>query len=233
LVKKPVGELLAGAVGRDDVDEGGRQRRHRDHPQDDVARAPGDVDGGRHGDDQDQRPERPEGVVELGEEPFAVDRRLTQVVGDGEARPWIERHLVGAGQFQRPEADLRDRVAAGLDRRPHVPVATDDEGREPQHPGRGETSAAAAERTTPIVIATTGTRNVVLTEPASPAAIPAMISGLVEQRRVARARPGRPLRRRLRWWPLIRKAAKAQEGESHDVVAPSPGWVSIITPRRG
>ena len=138
--------LLPGRGQRgEDVDEGGGERRHRDHAQDRVARAPGDVDGSRNGDDQDQRPERAEGVVELGEEPSAVDRRLAEVVGDGEARPRVERHLVGPRQVQRPEANRRDRVAAGLDHRPHVPVAADHEGREAEHPGRGQAPAAAAE----------------------------------------------------------------------------------------
>ena len=86
-----------------------------------------------------------ERVVELGEEPAPVDGRVGQVVGDGEARPRVERHLVGPRQVQRAEADLRDRVAAGLDRRPHVPVAADDEGGEAEHPGRRQAPARAAE----------------------------------------------------------------------------------------
>ncbi len=86
---------------------------------------------------------------------------------------------------------------------------------------------------TPRVIATTGTRKVVFTEAASPAAMPAMISGPLSSSGASRSGVSwtAPLAGARRWWPLIRKAAKASRKASPMMsLRASPGWVSIITP---
>src|SRR3954469_5595019 len=95
---------------------------------------------------------------------------------------------------------------------------------------------------TPRVIATTGTRKVVFTEAASPAAIPASTSGPLSSSAAPRSgasctapaagrrRPALgafPPRPRLRRPPLVavdQEGGKGeQEGQAHDVVAPLPG----------
>ncbi len=88
-------------------------------------------------------------------------------------------------------------------------------------------------RTTPIAIAATGIRKVSLTEAASPAAIPAMISGPLSSSgaSLSGASCTAPALGARRWWPLMRKAAKAiRKARPMMSLRPSPGWVSIITP---
>ena len=83
------------------------------------------------------------------------------------------------------------------------------------------------------MIAATGTRKVVLTEAARPAAIPAMTSGPLSSSGASRSGSSwtAPLPGARRWWPLIRKATKAIRKASPMMsLRASPGWVSIITP---
>ena len=83
------------------------------------------------------------------------------------------------------------------------------------------------------MITATGIRKVSLTEAARPAAIPAMTSGPLSSSGafasgVSWTAPAIGARR---WWPLIRKAAKASRKASPMMsLRASPGWVSIITP---
>ncbi len=168
----------------------------------------------------------PKRVVELREKPLAIDRRLGQIVGDGEARPRVERHLVGTRQVQRPEADRRDRVAAGLDHRPHVPVAADQEGGQAQHPGRGQAPPPAAEDDHAEADRDDRDQEGELDRGGEAGGDPGDDQRpLVEQWRVAL---GRVLDR-----PRIRRPALVgvdqegdegdQEGEAHDVVSPLAG----------
>ena len=142
---------------------------------------------------------------------------------DREARSGIERHLVGAGKAQRPPANLRDRVAAALQRRPHVPVAADHEHRQPHHPGGRESAPLAAEEDH----ADRDRRDRYQEGELHRRRQPRGDAGehqrpLVEQRRVAL---GRVLDRRPGGWGASLMAVDHegregdQEGEAHDVVA--------------
>ncbi len=72
-----------------------------------------------------------------------------------------------------------------------------------------------------------------LTEPARPAAIPAITSGPLSSSGASRSGASctAPATGARRWWPLMRKAAKAIRKASPMMsLRPSPGCVSIITP---
>ena len=85
----------------------------------------------------------------------------------------------------------------------------------------------------PTAIAPTGASSGSFTEIASPAATPARISGPLSSSGASRSGASctAPAAGARRWWPLIRKAAKAsRKARPMMSLRPSPGCVSIITP---
>ena len=110
LRRKPTG-VSQRARRRAGCDEVPGQRRECHDPRDahDPVAADGDArQRTQHGDREDDHPPRPEAIRERGREHVAEDRRVREVLGDGEARVPLQRRMWCR---QHAEAEPRERVA--------------------------------------------------------------------------------------------------------------------------